>query len=115
MKFSSPISVPDLAKLIEAIIIGNESGMVTGINEIHKVEPGDVVFVDHPKYYDKCIQSAASFIIIDKVVDDIPEGKALLVHAQPFEAYQKIVRHFRPLTRQEVLINPTASIGAGSY
>ena len=32
----------------------------------HLLEPGDLVFVDHPKYYDKCINSDASFIIINK-------------------------------------------------
>jgi UDP-3-O-[3-hydroxymyristoyl] glucosamine N-acyltransferase len=85
MQFPSPVSIQWIADLINAKIIGNANAHATGINEIHKVEEGDVVFVDHPKYYDKCLQSAASFIIINKVVD-VPKGKALLVHDQPFEA-----------------------------
>lgn len=115
MKFESPISVEELARIIDAKIIGNKEGYATGINEIHKVEPGDIVFVDHPKYYDKCIGSSASFIIIDKIVENIPEGKALLVHPQPFEAYQTVVRYFRPFERQEVMISSTAVIGTGTY
>src|SRR6218665_4209842 len=95
MQFPSPVSVKWIAELINAKLKGNTDGQATGINEIHKVEPGDLVFVDHPKYYDKCINSAASYIIINKKVD-VPEGKALLVHDQPFEAYLKIVRHYRP-------------------
>ena len=55
MKFPSPVSVGWLAELIGADLVGNTAGHATGINEIHKVEEGDVVFVDHPKYYDKCI------------------------------------------------------------
>jgi UDP-3-O-[3-hydroxymyristoyl] glucosamine N-acyltransferase len=69
----------------------------SGINEIHKVEQGDVVFVDHPKYYDACIHSAATFIIINKETT-YPPGKALLIADDPFEAYLKLVNHFRPLS-----------------
>ena len=66
MHFENPVPVATIAQMIGATLIGNKDGMVTGINEIHKVEPGDLAFVDHPKYYDTCIQSAASFIIINK-------------------------------------------------
>src|SRR6476660_436902 len=113
MKFQEPVSIGVIAELISADIIGNTSGYATGINEIHKVEKGDLVFVDHHKYYDKCIKSAASFIIIDKKVDHIPEGKALLVHNQPFEAYLKIVRHYRPFTPQSSMKSESAAIGEG--
>ena len=53
MKFEKPISVTEIASLINAEVVGNKTGIVTGINEIHKVEEGDLVFVDHPKYYQK--------------------------------------------------------------
>jgi UDP-3-O-[3-hydroxymyristoyl] glucosamine N-acyltransferase len=114
MKFPSPIAVQEIAQLIGAKLIGNVNGLVTGINEIHKVEPGDLVFVDHPKYYDKCIHSAATFIIINKEAS-YPEGKALLIVEQPFEAYQTIVRHFRPFQPATQMISGTAVIGEGSY
>src|SRR3982751_4044843 len=78
MRFPSPVSVAWLGEFLGAEIIGNKEGQATGINEIHKVEHGDLVFVDHPKYYDKCINSAASFIIINKALA-VPEGKSLLV------------------------------------
>lgn len=114
MKFPSPVTVQWIADLIGAEVKGNAEGMATGINEIHKVEVGDLVFVDHPKYYDKCIQSAASFIIINKETS-FPEGKALLIVPQPFEAYLKIVDYFRPFTKATGLISDTATIGEGSY
>jgi UDP-3-O-[3-hydroxymyristoyl] glucosamine N-acyltransferase len=114
MKFPSPVSIEWIAELIGARIIGNKDAQATGINEIHKVEHGDLVFVDHPKYYDKCIQSDATFIIINKETT-FPEGKALLITDQPFEAYQKIVRHFRPFTPAVKLISDTATIDESSY
>ena len=114
MRFPSPVSIAWMAEFLGAELLGDKNGEATGINEIHKVEKGDLVFVDHPKYYDTCIRSAATFIIINKAVD-VPPGKALLVVDQPFEAYLKIVRHFRPFEPATRPISETAVIGAGTY
>lgn len=114
MQFPSPVSVQKIAEMIHAKIKGNENGLARGINELHKVETGDLVFVDHPKYYDKCISSAASFIIINKEMN-VPEGKALLIVENPFEAYSKIVNHFRPFEPASKMISDSAVIGDGTY
>jgi UDP-3-O-[3-hydroxymyristoyl] glucosamine N-acyltransferase len=113
MKFPSPVPVQWLADLIGAELTGNKNGLATGINEIHKVEEGDLVFVDHPKYYEKCIHSAASFIIINKH-SSVPEGKALLITDNPFEAYTSIIKHFRPFEPATRAVSESAIIGAGS-
>jgi UDP-3-O-[3-hydroxymyristoyl] glucosamine N-acyltransferase len=112
MRFASPIAVSWIGEFIGAKIVGDKNGKATGINELHKVEEGDLVFVDHPKYYEKCIYSPATFIIINKEVD-CPAGKALLVVEDPFEAYQKIVRHFRPFEPATKMISDSAIIGKG--
>ena len=114
MQFPSPISIQWIAEFINARLAGNSDGSATGINEIHKVETGDLVFVDHPKYYDKCINSAASFIIINKEYS-VPEGKAILIVDQPFEAYCKIVNHFRPFEPSSKMISDSAAIGEGTF
>ncbi|MBI3883812.1 MAG: UDP-3-O-(3-hydroxymyristoyl)glucosamine N-acyltransferase [Sphingobacteriales bacterium] len=114
MKFPSPVSLQWIADFISAELVGNTTANPTGINEIHKVEPGDLVFVDHPKYYDKCINSAASFIIINKNTA-VPEGKALLIVADPFEAYCKIATHFRPFEETKKQVSDSAVIGEGTF
>ncbi len=96
MKFPAPVTVEWIAGLIGAEVIGDVHAQATGINEIHQVESGDLVFVDHPKYYDTCLQSNATHIIINTKEVTVPAGKNLLVLAEPFEAYLKIVNHFRP-------------------
>ena len=103
MKFPSPVRVQWIADFLGAQLIGDKNGQATGINEIHKVEKGDLVFVDHPKYYDKSINSAASYIIINRAVE------------QPFEAYLKIVRHFRPFEPAVKMISDSAVIGKSTY
>lgn len=113
MRFEKPVSLQTIATLIDATLIGDTTILAMGINEIHRVEKGDLVFVDHPKYYDKCLQSAASIIIINQSID-CPAHKALLVVQDPFAAYQKIVEHFRPFEYATKPISDTAVIGEGT-
>jgi len=113
MRFQNKIPLTEIASLIDAKIIGNNQGAASGINEIHKVEEGDLVFVDHPKYYQKCINSAATYIIINQETD-YPAHKSLLLVEEPFEAYQKIVSHYRPFTPLQKNCSDTATIAEGS-
>src|SRR4029079_18861523 len=110
MRLDKPVPVKWIADFIGAEIAGNSNASATGINEIHKVEKGDIVFVDHPKYYDTCINSAATIIIINKKTD-VPDGKTLLIVCDPFEVYLKLVNHFRPFTPSSKNISDSASIG----
>jgi UDP-3-O-[3-hydroxymyristoyl] glucosamine N-acyltransferase len=114
MKFPAPVSAQWIADLIQAEIAGNTTAEAYGINEIHKVEHGDLVFVDHPKYYDTCLNSAANFIIINTKDVTIPGDKTLLIVKEPFEAYLKIVDHFRPFIATERSISEDVVIGEGS-
>src|SRR5436190_5645311 len=113
MKFPSPVALNVLASLTNSKVVGKADVSVTGINEIHKVESGDITFVDHPKYYDKALESAATFIIINKVIDP-PAGKALLVCDDPFTAYVTIVGKFRSFIPSTRNISETATIGSGT-
>lgn len=109
MKLDKTYTVKEIAALIDCSFVGNEQHEVTGINEIHKVIPGDLVFVDHPKYYEKALKSAATTILIDKEVD-CPEGKALIISSAPFDDYNKLTKHFCPVTEQKEMISKEAQI-----
>lgn len=113
MKFDKPISVKEIAALIGAELTGDDSLMATGINEIHKVEKGDISFVDFEKYYNACLTSAATIIIINKKVE-APAGKALLVTADPFSAYVSLVRKYRPFVPLTSPVSDTAVVGEGT-
>ena len=93
MTFRQPQKLKTISDLIGAKMIGDENFQVLGTNEIHRVKNGEIVFVNHPKYYDKALNSAATIILIDKEVD-CPEGKALLVSDDPFRDFNKINTHF---------------------
>lgn len=113
MKFEQPLTLKYIASLIDAKYTGKDDFPVLGINEIHKVENGDITFVDHPKYYDKALHSAATIIIINKEVA-CPDGKALIISDDPFRDYNFITRHFRPFEPSMSQVHATASVGEGT-
>jgi UDP-3-O-[3-hydroxymyristoyl] glucosamine N-acyltransferase len=113
MKFSRTYKLEEIAEIIGAEIIGDRNFPVTGINEIHMVENGDITFVDHPKYYNKALNSAATIILINKKVD-CPQGKALLFSEDPFRDYNILTRKFRPFTPCTQNISDSAKIGEGT-
>ena len=113
MKFPKTHTLQEIANIISAEFVGDADFPVYGMNEIHVVEPGDIVFVDHPKYYDKALQSAATIILINKTVD-CPEGKALLISDDPFRDFNKLTNHFRPFQFSNAAVSASAKIGTGT-
>lgn len=110
MKFPQPQTLKQISDLINAEFVGEPDFKILGINEIHVVEHGDIVFVDHPKYYDKALESKASVVLINKEVD-CPEGKALLVSEDPFSDFNKITAHFSPFETSHQSLSNSAEIG----
>ncbi|WP_460218918.1 UDP-3-O-(3-hydroxymyristoyl)glucosamine N-acyltransferase [Psychroserpens sp. MEBiC05023] len=110
MKFPKPQTLKEIASLISTEYVGADDFPVLGMNEIHVVESGDIVFVDHPKYYDKALESAATIVLINKKVV-CPEGKALLISDDPFRDFNKLTLHFKPFQASNVSISPSAIIG----
>jgi UDP-3-O-[3-hydroxymyristoyl] glucosamine N-acyltransferase len=110
LKFPKPYTLQQIAQIINCEFVGNDDFPVLGMNEIHVVEPGDIVFVDHPKYYDKALQSAATIVLINKEVD-CPQGKTLLISDDPFRDFNKLTQYFKPFESSNVSISPSAKIG----
>ncbi|WP_026713607.1 UDP-3-O-(3-hydroxymyristoyl)glucosamine N-acyltransferase [Flavobacterium daejeonense] len=113
MKFTRAHSLKEIADLLSCEFVGDENFEVLGMNEIHVVEKGDIVFVDHPKYYDKALHSAATIVLINKNVA-CPEGKALLISEDPFRDFNKLTNYFKPFQFSSVSISPSAIIGEGT-
>ncbi len=114
MKFDHPYTLKEIADFIKGEYIGSNTHEITGINEIHMVDTGDITFVDFHKYYDKALTSKATTIIINKNVEP-PEGKALIISDDPFRDYIKIVKRFRTFEPASKAISDSAEIGEGTY
>ena len=110
MKLPVEQTLKEIAALIHAQYVGPDNHSVTGLNEIHRVEPGDIVFVDHPKYYEKALKSNATTILIDKKVE-CPPGKGLLISDDPFRDYNALINHFKPQHYSTKAISDSSVIG----
>lgn len=113
MKFPQEHSLQQIATILNCEFVGPADFPVTGMNEIHVVTPGDIVFVDHPKYYDKALNSAATVVLINKKVE-APEGKSLLISEDPFSDFNKLTRYFKPFEKAFKSIADSAKIGEGT-
>lgn len=113
MKFPKTYTLKEISEIIGSGFVGEENFPVFGMNEIHVVEEGDIVFVDHPKYYDKALHSKATVVLINKEVE-CPEGKALLVSDDPFRDFNKLTKYFKPFERASSTISKSADIGEGT-
>ena len=110
MKFKKPQTLEGIATILNCDYVGHADFPVLGLNEIHVVRPGDIVFVDHPKYYQKALESQATVVLINKKVD-CPEGKALLISEDPFRDFNTLTNHFNPFIAASSVIAATAKIG----
>jgi len=113
MKYPVPQTLEGIARILNCDYVGDANFSVLGMNEIHVVELGDIVFVDHPKYYDKALESKATIVLINKEVA-CPEGKALLISDDPFRDFNTLTNHFNPFIASNAMISESAIIGANS-
>lgn len=113
MKLDRKYSLNEIAQLLDSPFKGDAQLEICGINEIHRVEHGDIAFVDHPKYYDKALKSAASVVLINKEVE-VQEGKGIIICDDPFRSFNFILNYFNPFQFPNQLQNPEALIGEGA-
>ena len=114
MKFPKTYPLSEIASIISCTYVGQPDFPVMGMNEIHMVEPGDIVFVDHPKYYNTALNSAATIILINKEVE-CPEGKALLISEDPFSDFNQLAKHFKTIQPAFEAIAKNAKIGKNTH
>ena len=94
MKLSKSVTLEFLAGILNCKYSGNPDHPIWGINEIHKVESGDLTFVDIEKYYSKALGSAATTILINKEVIP-PDSKGLLISDDPFRDFNILTEYFQ--------------------
>lgn len=114
MKFPKAQKLKTLSEILDCDFVGDPDFLIQGLNEIHRVDEGELVFVDHPKYYDSALNSKASAVLIDQKVE-APEGKVLLISNKVFSDFNKLIRVFKPKAKQLENIDPSAKIHPSAY
>jgi UDP-3-O-[3-hydroxymyristoyl] glucosamine N-acyltransferase len=110
MKLPQIVHLAELARILGCPFAGPADHPVTGINEIHKVVPGDLTFVDIAKYYQKALDSEATTILINQVLEP-PAGKGLLISDDPFRDYNRLTEYFQPAKALDISAAPILAEG----
>jgi len=85
--------------------------VVSGISEIHSVDHGDLIYVDHPKYLGAALQCDASTLLLREECE-VPEGKGLIISPDPFADFNSLLRHHAPFTPATKAVSDTHQVGA---
>lgn len=110
MNFRQAISASDLATQLGAKCIGDGSLVLSGINEIHRVEKGDLTFCDNAKYIKKAFDSEATCILVNQVFE-APEGKVQLLVEKPFDVFTELSKQVRGNYQSSEMIDSSVKIG----
>ena len=113
MNFPEAITAADLAAQLNANCIGNSEIKIVGINEIHRVEDGDLTFCDSSKYIKKALASKATAILVNELFE-APQGKVLLLVDKPFDVFTALSKELRGDIGCAEMVSPSAKIGEGT-
>ena len=114
MKLPKALSVKEIARLLDAQLIGDGDLMITDLNVIHKVSRGSLIFVNDDKYLNPALYSTATAVLLKSLPDSLPPNKALLLVERPFEAYNYLAQQFLPFQALEQNRGQNLSIGKGT-
>lgn len=95
MKLATPLTLAAAAEFLGCRFDGPPDHLITGLNEIHMVGPGDLTFVDIEKYYARALESPATTVLINQAVSP-PPGKGLLISEDPFRDYNRLTDWAQP-------------------
>ena len=104
-------TLSELAAELQGQIVGDGSIVIRGVAGIREALPGDITFIANPRYDAYLDETRASAVICG------PEPRRpavpLLVVENPYLAFQRVVRIFRPDThRPPPGVHPTAVVAA---
>ena len=104
-------SLRDIANMVQGIVIGDDSILISSLSPINEITPGSLVFADSNEKLTLAEASQAAAILVNAHVS--VSKKALIQVKHPFKAFITLMHHFNPLPKIIPGIHPTAVIGEG--
>lgn len=86
-------TLKELAELVGAELVGDSQQSISGVASIDQAGPGELTFLANPRYAAKLDNCKASAVIVPQGVAG--EGHNLLVCANPYLAFARILTHFQ--------------------
>ncbi|MFQ3622412.1 MAG: UDP-3-O-(3-hydroxymyristoyl)glucosamine N-acyltransferase [Acetobacteraceae bacterium] len=108
-----PLPLGDIAAACGATLAGaaQPSRLIDGIAALQSAGPGEITFLDNPRYVEALAASrAGACILAPDHAPRAPAGMALLVTAKPYLAWARVAALFHPPQRDPAGLHPTAVI-----
>ncbi len=92
------ITLAQAAQRVDADLVrGDGAVLITGLAPLDTAGPGDITFLDNPKYVTQLAATqAAACLCAARHIDQVPGNVAALRSSKPYLAYAQLLAHFYP-------------------
>jgi len=104
------ITLGKLADYLQADLVGEKDLEITGVGGIEDVSPGQITFVEDPKWLPQAEKAPASAIIVPQEITSC--SKPILRTPHPRLAFAQALALFFPPAKPEPGIHPTSIVGS---
>lgn len=104
------LSLQAIATLVNGVIVGESTTLITALSPIDQIAPGSLVFAEGGDNLKRAEQSSAAAILVGSQVTSL--CKPVIQVDRPFKAFIELLKHIYPAQEQPKGIHPTAVIGA---
>src|SRR3990172_7886275 len=104
--------INEIAHLLDGKVIGDGDIVIERIRSLEEAGEGDLTFLANPQYRKFIQDTGASAILVDS--ETACEGKNLIVVANPYIAFGKVLTLYYPETIGQHGISPQAFIEDGA-
>ncbi|PKN17932.1 MAG: UDP-3-O-(3-hydroxymyristoyl)glucosamine N-acyltransferase [Deltaproteobacteria bacterium HGW-Deltaproteobacteria-6] len=105
-------SIQEIAAMFGGSVIGDEKTMISDIRPIDDAGVDDLTFIANPKYFKMLKTTRAAAILVPP--GTVEPGKNLIVVAEPYTVFGKLLALFYPVDHGPVGISPDAYIEEGA-
>jgi UDP-3-O-[3-hydroxymyristoyl] glucosamine N-acyltransferase len=93
-----PVTLAEAARRVDADLVrGDGAILITGLAPLDTAGPGDMTFLDNPKYVKQLAGTeAAACLCAARHVDQVPDNVAALQSSDPYRAYACLLADFFP-------------------
>lgn len=105
-------SIQEIAAMTGGTVVGNEKTMISDIRPIDEAGENDLTFIANPKYFKMLKTTRAAAILVPP--GTVEPDKNLIILADPYVAFGKLMAVFYPLDHGQPGISPDAYIEEGA-
>jgi UDP-3-O-[3-hydroxymyristoyl] glucosamine N-acyltransferase len=106
-------SIQEIAAMIGGAVLGDNKRVIRNIRPIDEAGMDDLTFIANPKYYKMLQTTRAAAILVPP--GTVEPDKNLIVVADPYAAFGKLLAVFYPVDHGPIGVHPAAYIEEGAW